>query len=59
MKLNEIFKSKYEFVFICSNCKKKTTVRIPMGIKIKDYVKDEKAKCEYCGCSIEEIQNEQ
>jgi transcription elongation factor Elf1 len=54
MTLSEIFKTKYEAVFICSNCKKKTIVRIPMGIKIKDYIENEQAKCEFCGVVISE-----
>jgi len=43
---------KYEASFMCSNCGKKTTCRIPKGKRIVDWVKDEKALCEFCGCAI-------
>jgi len=48
-------KPKYECNFVCSNCGKKTTCRIPKGKRIVEWVKEEKALCEYCGCPIKEI----
>lgn len=36
---------------ICTNCKEKNNCAIPMGILIKDYMKDR--KCKKCGCLLE------
>ena len=42
----------YETNITCSNCEKDTTVEIPCGNKIKDYIKGK--KCKYCECILQE-----
>ncbi len=42
----------YETNINCSNCEKDTTVEIPCGTKIKDYIKGK--KCKYCECILQE-----
>jgi len=42
----------YRMWMTCDNCGLETTVEIPRGTTIDEYVQDGKCVCSYCGCSI-------
>ena len=45
-----IFRRKYRIKRTCENCSSTTIIKIPLGTTIKEWVLQEKAKCQYCGC---------
>lgn len=42
----------------CENCGKETTLRIPRGMYIYEFLKTEKSKCMKCGCRVRKMVNE-
>jgi|TARA_Y100000034_G_scaffold114835_1_gene151340 hypothetical protein len=42
---------KYKIKALCLNCKSRTILKIPNGVKIVDHIMKKKAKCFYCKCS--------
>lgn len=41
----------YEVRVKCDNCGEETTLRIPRGRTIDDYLGNKKGKCKNCGCT--------
>ena len=42
----------YETDITCDNCRGETTIEIPCGTKVKDFIKGK--KCECCECILQE-----
>ncbi len=42
----------YEKTITCENCGEETTVEIPCGTRVDDFIKGK--KCEYCECILQE-----
>ncbi len=45
-------KNNYERTITCGNCDEETTIEIPCGTKVKDFIRGK--KCEYCECILQE-----
>ena len=50
----KLFNGKYEVGIECSNCRAKSIIRIPKGTTIKSFIARKGARCENCGCIINE-----
>jgi len=52
MTLADLFTTKYSIKLICDNCGSKTIIKIPKGTRIDEHIRDEQAKCQFCGVAI-------
>lgn len=50
-----ILKRKYEVEVYCDNCAYTSTIRIPKGTFVYDFLRSKGCVCDNCGCRVREL----
>lgn len=53
-----MFKKKYSVEVYCNNCASQSTLKIPKGTFVYEFLKDRKCVCKECGCRVRETVDE-